>query len=68
MSVRDIVQVIVKALNGDEFSQKRLEEMKKLDETIKSRFNIDHSLDELIEKARKKSKQSRKILHLPFPS
>jgi len=53
LSKKDIIQVILKALEGDVFSVVRLEEMKALDRDLQGRFNIDYSLKELIEKARK---------------
>jgi len=62
LAEREIIQVIVEALNGDRFSENRLEEMKELDETVKGRFNINYSLKELIERA----KQKAKALEMPF--
>ena len=73
LSKKDIIQVIMKALEGDVFSVVRLEEMKALDRDVQGRFNIDYSLKELIEKADKELKKAKKIaeakarmLTLPF--
>ena len=48
------------------FSVVRLEEMKALDRDVQGRFNIDYSLKELIEKAKKKHELSKRMLTLPF--
>lgn len=68
LSKKDIIQVIVKALEGDKFAVKQLERMKKLDSLIPSRFNIDFTLEELIEKAKRQFRLKEKLLELPFPA
>ena len=66
ISKKDIVRVIVKALEGDEFSQKRLEELKELDKALESRVNIDATLEELIKEAERKHRLDKMMLKLPF--
>ena len=66
LSKKDIIQVIQRALEGDEFASKRLREMQLLDNSVQGRFHIDCSLKELIEKAKKKHELSKKMLILPF--
>jgi 3'-phosphoadenosine 5'-phosphosulfate sulfotransferase (PAPS reductase)/FAD synthetase len=64
LSKKDIIQVICKALEGDEFSVNRLEEMKELDCSVMGRFNIDCDLSELIEKAKRKLEERKRKLEI----
>ena len=66
ISKKDIIEVIVKALEGDEFSRKRLEELKELDKALESRININATLEELIKEAEKKHRLDKMMLKLPF--
>jgi len=71
ISKKDIVQVILKALEGDRFAVQRLKEMKELDCLIASKFYINHTLNELIEQAKARKEKADRIkkylLPLPFP-
>ena len=62
LSRREIIEVIVKAYEGDEFARKRLREMEELNRSVRGRLHIDYTLDELKEIALSKSR----MLKLPL--
>jgi len=66
ISKKDIIKVIIKALEGDSFSMKRLKELQELDRELESRINIDFTFDELLEQAKEKYRLSKMLLPLPF--
>jgi len=66
LSQKDIKQVIVSALKGDEVAQERVSQLICWEREHGKTVNIDASIRVLIEKAKREYEQTSKILTLPF--
>ncbi len=66
LSQKDIKQVILSALKGDEVAQKRVSQLICWEREFGKTVNVDISIHALIEKAKKKHELSKRMLTLPF--